>query len=98
MTQTGPHTFDVPGTFIVRGISKAKSLTFTAEREGAGTGEIEGTLWFDRRDFELGASIPFVKNCLSSNTKLVSESDNAKPSPRRHATTSRGWDCTRQNR
>jgi polyisoprenoid-binding protein YceI len=59
--QTGPHTFDVQGTFTVRGISKAESLTFTAEREGAGTGEIEGTLWFDRRDFGLGGSIPFVR-------------------------------------
>ena len=59
--QTGPHTFDVPGTFTIRGISKAESLTFTADREGEGTGEIEGTLWFDRRDFELGGSIPFVK-------------------------------------
>lgn len=61
IVQTGPHTFDVPGIFTVRGISKAESLTFTAEREGEGTGEIEGTLWFDRRDFDLGGSIPFVK-------------------------------------
>ena len=45
--QTGPHTFDVPGTFSVRGISKAETLNFTAEREGAGTGEIEGVLWFE---------------------------------------------------
>jgi polyisoprenoid-binding protein YceI len=59
--QTGPHTFDVPGTFTIRGISNAESLTFTADREGEGTGEIEGTLWFDRRDFGLGGSIPFVR-------------------------------------
>ena len=58
--QTGPHTFDVPGTFTIRGISKEEKLTFTAEREGEGTGEIEGTLWFERRDFELGGNIPFV--------------------------------------
>ena len=61
ITQTGPHTFDVLGTFTIRGVSKAESLNFTADREGEGTGEIEGTLWFDRRDFELGGSIPFVK-------------------------------------
>jgi polyisoprenoid-binding protein YceI len=61
IVQTGPHTFDVPGIFTVRGVSKPEALTFTAEREGAGTGEIEGTLWFDRRDFGLGGSIPFVK-------------------------------------
>jgi polyisoprenoid-binding protein YceI len=59
--QTGPHTFDVSGTFTIRGLSKEEKLTFTADREGEGTGEIEGTLWFDRRDFDLGGSIPFVK-------------------------------------
>ena len=59
--QTGPHTFDVPGTFSVRGISKVETLTFTAEREGKGTGEIEGVLWFERKDFGLGGSIPFVR-------------------------------------
>jgi polyisoprenoid-binding protein YceI len=61
ITQTGPHKFDVTGTFTVRGVSKTEVLTFTADREGSGTGEIEGTLWFDRRDFELGGSIPFVR-------------------------------------
>jgi len=57
--QTGPHVYNVPGTFIVRGISKAESLTFNADREGSG--EIKGTLDFDRRDFGLGGSIPFVR-------------------------------------
>lgn len=59
--QKGQHTFDVQGTFTVRGISKAETLTFTAEREGEGTGEIEGILWFERGDFGLGGSIPFVR-------------------------------------
>jgi polyisoprenoid-binding protein YceI len=58
--QSGPHTFDVPGTLTFRGVSKAESLTFTADRDGPGTGEIEGTLWFDRRDFGIDGSIPFV--------------------------------------
>jgi polyisoprenoid-binding protein YceI len=61
ITQTGSHNFDVAGTFTVRGVTKNEVLTFTADREGTGTGEIEGTLWFDRRDFELGGNIPFVR-------------------------------------
>jgi polyisoprenoid-binding protein YceI len=61
ITQKGPHTFDVLGTFTVRGISKVETLTFTADREGEGTGEIEGILWFERGDFGLGGNIPFVK-------------------------------------
>lgn len=60
VVQTGPHTFDLPGTFTVRGVSKAETLTFTADREGEGTGEIEGILWFERQDFGLGGSIAFV--------------------------------------
>ena len=42
-------------------MSKPEVLTFTADREGEGKDEIEGTLWFERRDLGLGGSIPFVK-------------------------------------
>lgn len=61
ITQTGPHAFDVPGTFTLRGISKDEVLNFVADREGEGTGEIKGTLWFDRRDFGLDGGVPLVK-------------------------------------
>jgi polyisoprenoid-binding protein YceI len=61
IVQEAPHVYEVPGTFTVRGISKEESLTFTAEREGEGTGLIEGTLWFERKDFGLGGSVPFVR-------------------------------------
>ena len=62
ITEMSPNSFDVAGTFTLRGVSKPEALTFTVDREGGGaTGEIKGTLVFDRRDFELGGSIPFVK-------------------------------------
>lgn len=62
ITQTSPNTFDVAGTFTVRGISKPQTLTFIVDRDAQGaTGEIKGTLVFDRRDFELSGNIPFVK-------------------------------------
>lgn len=62
ITQTSPNSFDVAGTFTLRGVSKPEALTFTVDREGGGaTGEIKGTLVFDRRDFELGGGIPFVR-------------------------------------
>lgn len=50
---------DVSGTFTLRGVTKPEALTFTVDREGGG-GEIKATLGFDRRDFALGGSIPFV--------------------------------------
>lgn len=59
--QTGKHTFEVLGTVTIRDITKTETLTFAADKEADGRGEITGTLWFDRRDFGLGGSIPFVK-------------------------------------
>jgi polyisoprenoid-binding protein YceI len=34
--QNGPHTFDLHGTFTLRGVSKPETLTFIAERGGHG--------------------------------------------------------------
>jgi len=61
ITQTSPNTFDVAGTFTLRGISKPEALTFTVDRDAGGaTGEIKGVLTIDRRDFGLGGGIKFV--------------------------------------
>ena len=61
ITETSPNSFDVAGMFTLRGISKPESLTFTVDREAGGaTGEIKGTLVFDRRDFDLAGNIRFV--------------------------------------
>ena len=61
ITQTSPNTFDVAGTFALRGISKPEALTFTVDRDAGGaTGEIKGVLSIDRRDFGLGGGIRFV--------------------------------------
>ena len=61
ITQTSPNTFDVAGTFTVRGISKLEGLTFTVDRDAGGTtGQIKGILTIDRTDFGLGAGIKFV--------------------------------------
>ena len=61
ITETSPNTFDVAGTFTLRGISKPEALTFNVDREAGGaTGEIKGILTIDRRDFGLGGGIKFV--------------------------------------
>ena len=61
ITQTSPNTFDVAGTFTLRGISKPEALTFTLNRDAGGaTGDIKGILMIDRRDFGLGAGVKFV--------------------------------------
>src|SRR5271163_68631 len=60
IVQTGPTTFDLPGTFTIRGVSKPETLTFTLTGKGTGAGEIKGTMAFDRKDYGMNKGIPFV--------------------------------------
>jgi polyisoprenoid-binding protein YceI len=61
IVQTGPTTFDMPGIFTIRGVSKPETLTFTVTGKGTGSGEIRGTMAFDRKDYGMNKGIPFVK-------------------------------------
>ena len=60
IVQTGPTTVEIPGTFTIRGVSKPETLTFTITGKGTGTGEIKGTMAFDRKDYGMNKGIPFV--------------------------------------
>jgi polyisoprenoid-binding protein YceI len=61
VVQTGPTTFDVPGTFTIRGVSKPEKLTLTVTGAGTGEGDIKGTMAFDRKDYGMNSGIPFIK-------------------------------------
>jgi polyisoprenoid-binding protein YceI len=61
IVQTGPNTFDVPGNFTIRGVSKPETLTLTVSGVGTGSGEIKGTMAFDRKDYGMNSGIPFIK-------------------------------------
>ena len=61
IVQTGPRAYDVPGTFTIRGVSKPETLAFTDDPEGKGTGEIKGTMAFDRKEFGMNSGIPFIR-------------------------------------
>jgi polyisoprenoid-binding protein YceI len=61
IVQTGPTTFDVPGTFTIRGVSKPETLTLTVSGAGTGSGDIKGTMAFDRKDYGMNSGIPFIK-------------------------------------
>ena len=61
VVQTGPTTFDVPGTFTIRGVSKPETLTLTVSGAGTGTGAIAGTMAFDRKEFGMNSGIPFIR-------------------------------------
>jgi polyisoprenoid-binding protein YceI len=59
--QTGPNTFDIPGTFTIRGVSKPETLKLTVSGVGTGEGAIAGTMAFDRKEFGMNSGIPFIK-------------------------------------
>lgn len=61
VVQTGPNTFDYVGDFTIRGVTKPEKLTFTLSGKGTGSGEIKGTMAFDRKDYGMNSGIPFIK-------------------------------------
>jgi polyisoprenoid-binding protein YceI len=61
ITQTAPNTFTVAGDFTIRGVTKPDTLTLTVERDGTASGDIKGTMAFDRKDYGMDGSIPFIK-------------------------------------
>jgi polyisoprenoid-binding protein YceI len=61
VVQTSPNTFDVVGTFSIRGVSKPETLKLTVLGKGTGKGAIKGAMAFDRKDYGMNSGIPFVK-------------------------------------
>jgi polyisoprenoid-binding protein YceI len=61
IVQTGPNTFDVQGKFTIRGVSKDETLKLVVSGKGTGTGDIKGTMAFDRKEFGMNSGIPFIK-------------------------------------
>lgn len=61
VVQTGPTTFDVQGTFTIRGVSKSETLNLAITGKGTGSGEITGTMAFDRKDYGMNSGIPFIR-------------------------------------
>ena len=60
IVQTGPDAFEVDGDFTIRGVTKPEKLTLTVSGAGTGSGEIKGTMAFDRKDYGMTHGIPFV--------------------------------------
>jgi polyisoprenoid-binding protein YceI len=59
--QTGPTTFNVTGTFSIRGVSQPETLILSISGKGTGSGTISGTMAFDRKDYGMNSGIPFIK-------------------------------------
>ncbi len=61
IVQTAPNSVDVQGNFTIRGVTKPDTLALTVDREGAASGEIKGTMAFDRKDYGMDSNIPLSK-------------------------------------
>jgi len=61
IVRTSPGVYQVQGNFTIRGVTKPDTLTLTTDSEGKGGGEIKGTMAFDRKDYGVNGSIPFIK-------------------------------------
>jgi polyisoprenoid-binding protein YceI len=61
IVQNGPNTFEVDGDFTIRGVTKAEKLTLAVTGKGTGSGTINGTMAFDRKNYGMNSGIPFIK-------------------------------------
>jgi polyisoprenoid-binding protein YceI len=61
LVQSGPNTFEVDGDFTIRGVTKPEKLTLTVSGKGTGSGTINGTMAFDRKNYGMNSGIPFIK-------------------------------------
>lgn len=61
IVQTSHTTFEIVGTFTIRGVSRPETVTFTAPDVGKGAGEITGIMAFDRKEYGMNSGIPFIK-------------------------------------
>jgi polyisoprenoid-binding protein YceI len=61
LLQTGPNTFELDGNFTIRGVTRPEHLTLALSGKGTGSGQIKGTLYFDRKDYGMNSGIPFIK-------------------------------------
>jgi polyisoprenoid-binding protein YceI len=59
--QTGPETFEVDGNFTIRGVANPEKLTLTLSGKGTGSGEINGKMVFNRKDYGMNKGIPFIR-------------------------------------
>jgi polyisoprenoid-binding protein YceI len=61
IAQSGANTFEVDGDFTIRGVTKPEKLALVVSGKGTGSGEINGTMAFDRKNYGMNSGIPFIR-------------------------------------
>ncbi len=57
----GPNTYAMTGNFTIRGVSRPETLTLNVARRDGSSGEIKGTMSFDRKSYGMTKGVPLVK-------------------------------------
>jgi len=73
VVQTGADTFELDGDFTIRGVTKKEHLVLKVNGRGTGSGNITGTMAFDRKEYGMNSNIPFIKiaNRVEVNVDLA---------------------------
>ncbi len=58
---TGNNTYEVDGDFTIHGVSNKEKLKLTVSGNGNGSSDIKGAMVFNRKDYGINGSIPFIK-------------------------------------
>jgi polyisoprenoid-binding protein YceI len=56
VVQTGKTTYDLVGTFTMRGVSKPATLNLVIADQGGGSGYVQGIVPFDLKDYGMTSS------------------------------------------
>ena len=56
VVQTGKNTYDLIGSFTMRGVSKPATLKLVIAEQGSGSGYIQGVIPFDFKDYGMTSS------------------------------------------
>ena len=57
----GDDKFEADGDFTIRGVTKPEKLILTVLDDGTGSGTVQGTMAFDRKDYGMNSGIPFIR-------------------------------------
>jgi polyisoprenoid-binding protein YceI len=82
------NKFQVQGDFTLRGVTKPVVLQVTLDRDSKGGGQVYADLSFDRRDFGMTKSVPFVR--VSDSVRVRVDLDVA-PTPVSATTEKYSW-------
>ena len=59
--EVSPGNYEVDGDFTIRGVSNPEKLTLIVAGKGSASGEVEGSMVFNRKDYGMNKGIPFIK-------------------------------------